>query len=256
MLGESSLSAPPPSTPPNAARAPEEVYASPHTFFRPPPSAALEIFNRPPSPDIGEIIRAMSGRSTEQHPPISSMSTLPYTSQGSSASGSGLPANGILQPAVNGNANRSQDGIVTQSMSTPVTPRATRLSTTSALTGPQYAVAPADGAMSFAVAGNLSGSPYTVHKTVKLGSKKGKGKATEMGAEQHLVSCLLDGPLFIGIGLQFGASPNEPIPRRRLDLNFMSFLSATMTRPKLTADPSFPTHFYRPIKISVRLAVV
>jgi hypothetical protein len=200
---ELSLSAPPPSTPSAASRVPEDVYASPHTFFRPPPSEALEIFNRPPSPDTKEAIRALRSRSKEQYPPISSMSTLPYASQASSLSnGSEIPSNGATLPAVNGNiATQEAAGPAASNFPAPVTPRATRFSASSVLMGPQYNMTPMNGATPPAAASSLSGSPYVVQKTIKLGSKKGKSKAMDSGAEQHLVSGQRQYPPSFGLDL-------------------------------------------------------
>jgi hypothetical protein len=162
-------------------------------FFRPPPSEALEIFERPPSPSMATAIRTIRAESGQGSTSVASMSTLPY------AVPPGQPAVGASTlEHTNGTAVKKEPIQSGSSAAVPPqTPRTTRYSSSSAMAASQYASTSANGALPVTTAGSLTGSPFAVRKTVKLGSKKGKGKATE---SEHVVSLSVQSLLCIPPG--------------------------------------------------------
>lgn len=135
---------------------------------RPSYAPSLEIFNRPPSPDVTDMLQALGRR------PKTSVRILSGPSQ--------RAVNEAVQLA--GNAEASGSGNAPAPPRTPIKiSRSTRQANGAQTYDLSAYTSPSHGLMPASTIASLSGSPY-VRKTVKLGSKKGKGKAVE----EHVVS--------------------------------------------------------------------
>jgi len=168
----------PPSSPPpqvltsiEPGHTPLKPYdASPRSIFRPPPSVALEIFNKPPSPSFRLAFRGQTLAEIPISGSSSSLSSLPSSSSGVSAPLSGEPtpltavSTSLQTPVVDvvgqdAGPSRLPNRATTPQMTLPVI-RATRGSLVSTDT-----------------------SPYAIKKVViKTGVRKGKAKKGIAGA--------------------------------------------------------------------------
>jgi hypothetical protein len=168
----------PPSSPPpqlivanEPGHTPLKPYdASPRSIFRPPPSAALEIFNKPPSPSFRLAFRGQTLAEIPMSGSSSSLSSLPSSSSGISAPMSGEPtpltavSSSLQTPVVDiveqdAGPSRLPNRATTPQMTLPIM-RATRGSLVSTDT-----------------------SPYAIKKVVvKTGVRKGKAKKGIAGA--------------------------------------------------------------------------
>ena len=175
---------PPSSPPPQLAAANEPGHtplkpydASPRSIVRPPPSAALEIFNKPPSPSFRLAFRGQTLAEIPMSGSSSSLSSLPSSSSGVSAplSGEQTPLTAVstsLQTPVGNVAeqdagpSRLPNRATTPQMTLPIM-RATRGSLVSTDT-----------------------SPYAIKKLiVKTGVRKGKAKKGIAGASAETEVC-------------------------------------------------------------------
>jgi hypothetical protein len=168
----------PPSSPPaqqavahEPGHTPLKPYdASPRSTFRPPPSAALEIFNKPPSPSFRLAFRGHTLAEIPMSGSGSSLSSLPSSSSGLSGHLSGEPtpltavSTSLQTPSVDiggqdAGPSRLSNRATTPQMTLPVM-RATRGSLVSTDT-----------------------SPYAIKKVIiKTGVRKGKAKKGVTGA--------------------------------------------------------------------------
>jgi hypothetical protein len=175
---------PPSSPPPSGENADKPGYsplkpydASPTSIFRPPPSAALEVFNKPPSPSFRLAFRGQKLAEIPISASGSSLSSLP-------SSNSGLSAFMASEPTPLTAVSASLHPSAAESMEIDAGPsRAFHRATT-----PQASMSVIRATRGSLVSTDTS--PYAIKKViVKTGVRKGKAKQGPSGVPSEIEVC-------------------------------------------------------------------